>query len=115
MSVTDRVLINRRFLCCACRILKEYILDSEQENEEKIASFLDRATRAIFDNYRYLNLYITHVLPAKERKNNPDNDNPQKNLDLSYLTSDDEYFAEVAPKERIKTMGEVNTTYNLSN
>lgn len=64
MSVTDRVLVNRRLLSCANRILKEAILENEQENEEKITSFLDRSIRAIFESYRYLNIYITKVLPT---------------------------------------------------
>lgn len=65
MSVTDRILLNRRLLCCAIRILKETILDNEMESEEKISGFLDRAIRVVFESYRYLNIYIMHILPKK--------------------------------------------------
>lgn len=54
MSVTDRILLNRRLLMCATRILKESLVDTEIENEDKIYAFLDRATRVVFESYRYL-------------------------------------------------------------
>lgn len=116
MSVTDRVLINRRFLCCACKILKEAILDTEQESEEKIASFLDRATRALFESYRYLNLYITHILKIQENKIDNYSYNQVLLNDVSFLTSDDEYFVEMSPRpEKTKTIKEMNTLYILNN
>ena len=69
MSVTDRILLNRRLLMCATRILKESLVDTEVENEDKIYAFLDRATRVVFESYRYLSLYITYLLPNIQETN----------------------------------------------
>lgn len=66
MSVTDKILLNRRLLVCANKMLKEQVLDIELESTDKINNFLDRIQRVVFDSYRYLSLYIKYLLPIHE-------------------------------------------------
>ena len=66
MSITDKVQLNRRVIICVNDIiLKGSAQDSELEREDKINTFIDRGVRAIFESYRYLNLYICKILPSK--------------------------------------------------
>ncbi|KAL4473728.1 hypothetical protein ABPG74_022592 [Tetrahymena malaccensis] len=130
MSVSDRILFNRRVLTCANRLLKELILESEQENEEKLNSYLDRGLRAVFDLYRFLNIYITRNLPLPDEEKDDENEdgNTQSKsksksqpkvqdinfLKYDFLTSEDEYLKEIE-KPKPKTIIDRNTMYTLQN
>ncbi|EAR92352.3 hypothetical protein TTHERM_00083510 (macronuclear) [Tetrahymena thermophila SB210] len=117
MSITDRILFNRRVLNCANRLLKELILESEQENEEKLNNYLDRGIRAVFELYRFLNIYITRILPLYNQ-NDKNSQSTAPNIldqDQSFLTSEDEYLTEGIERSKPKTVNDVNTMYTLQN
>ncbi|KAL4504043.1 hypothetical protein ABPG72_022673 [Tetrahymena utriculariae] len=117
MSVTDRILFNRRVLTCVNRLLKELILESEQENEEKLNNYLDRGIRAVFELYRFLNIYITRILPLynKNDKNSQTSHLNILDLNQSFLTSEDEYLKEDIQHSKIKTVNDINAMYTLQN
>jgi hypothetical protein len=57
-------------------------MDSELENDDKILKLSERASRCVFELYRFLNIYIYKVLP------NTINNNVL--LEASFLSSDEE-------------------------
>jgi hypothetical protein len=63
-------------------MLKGFIMDNELENEDKILKLSERASRCVFELYRFLNIYIYKLLPNIK--------NDEVLLEASFLSSEDE-------------------------
>ncbi|CAD8046931.1 unnamed protein product [Paramecium sonneborni] len=91
LELGEMVLLNRRIINCINKILKQGLLkpDIEQDRPEIMLHIFQRGSQAIFELYKYLNLYIQKVIP-----------NEMKGVvleEVSHLTSSDE-----ENEERIK-------------
>ncbi|CAD8126977.1 unnamed protein product [Paramecium sonneborni] len=91
LELSEMVMLNRRIINCINKIIKKGLLkpDIEQDRPEMMIQIIHRGTQAIFELYKYLNLYIQKVMP-----------NEMKGVvleEVSHLTSSDE-----EEQERIK-------------
>ncbi|CAD8054193.1 unnamed protein product [Paramecium sonneborni] len=91
LELGEMVMLNRRIINCIIKILKQGLLkpDIEQDRPEIMLQIFQRGSQAIFELYKYLNLYIQKVMP-----------NEMKGIvleEVSHLTSSDE-----ENEERIK-------------
>jgi hypothetical protein len=68
MSISQRVLMNRRMLFICNKLLKNFCLESEVENEEKLFTVLDRGVRTVFEFYKFLSTYNLKILPNNNNK-----------------------------------------------
>ncbi|CAD8145976.1 unnamed protein product [Paramecium pentaurelia] len=84
LELGEMVMLNRRIINCINKILKQGLLkpDIEQDRPEIMLHIFHRGSQAIFELYKYINLYIQKVIP-----------NEMKGIvleDVSHLTSSDE-------------------------
>ncbi|CAD8136455.1 unnamed protein product [Paramecium octaurelia] len=91
LELGEMVMLNRRMINCINKILKQGLLkpDIEQDRPEIMLQKFHRGSQAIFELYKYINLYIQKVIP-----------NEMKGVvleEVSHLTSSDE-----EGEERIK-------------
>ncbi|CAD8138486.1 unnamed protein product [Paramecium pentaurelia] len=84
LELGEMVMLNRRMINCINKILKQGLLkpDIEQDRPEIMLHKFHRGCQAIFELYKYINLYIQKVIP-----------NEMKGIvleEVSHLTSSDE-------------------------
>lgn len=103
LSASQKILINRRILVSANKILKQYSCDVDIESEEKIFALIDRIARLLSESYRFLNLYICKILPNML--------NDAFLNDASHLTSDDD--TDRFPSKRVKSAVESLNSYDF--
>ncbi len=106
MSVTDKIQLNRKILEATNHMLKGFIMDNELENEDKILKLSERASRCVFELYRFLNIYIYKLLPNIK--------NDEVLLEASFLSSEDEInnFKEInLSHQKIENINTIATKY----
>ncbi|CAD8135492.1 unnamed protein product [Paramecium octaurelia] len=98
LELSEMVMLNRRIINCINKILKKGLLkpDIEQDRPEVMILITQRGTQAIFDLYKYLNLYLQKVIP-----------NEMKGVvleDVSHLTSSDEEAQEKIKEHEVTVL-----------
>jgi hypothetical protein len=68
------------FICN--KLLKNFCLENEVENEEKLFTILDRGVRTLFEFYKFLSTYNLKILPNEKNK--------AVLSDVSFLSSEDD-------------------------
>ncbi len=105
MSISQRVILNRRMLFICNKLLKNFCLENEVENEEKLFTILDRGVRTLFEFYKFLSTYNLKILPNEKNK--------AVLSDVSFLSSEDDEDKLENKDQKQPTIELKNTTYNI--
>jgi hypothetical protein len=66
LQIAELIQLNRRILSCITKILKGELSKADHK-EELLTTLVSRASIALDDLYKYLNIFIQKVLPSETR------------------------------------------------
>lgn len=66
LEIAEVIQLNRRIITCINKILKGHLNkpELEWESEEVLVNIVNRGSFALFEIYKYLNVFVQKVLPS---------------------------------------------------